>query len=88
MNFKPTRDWIVFKIQRMDQTESGIIIPDTVRAVPLDNVVTVLAVGPKCEMVKEGQKVLIHPSSPPLPIEIDGKEYACVNEFQVVGIFE
>jgi len=83
--FTPLRDWVVFDIPRMDRTASGIIVPESAK-IPLHNIVKVLAAGPKCEMVEEGQTVLIHPSSPPLVIEVDGKDYACVNEFQVVGI--
>lgn len=83
--FTPLRDWVVFDIPVLNKTASGIIVPDTAK-IPMHNIVKVLAVGPQCEMVKEGQTVLVHPSSPPLIIELDGKDYACVNEFQVVGI--
>jgi co-chaperonin GroES (HSP10) len=37
-------------------------------------------------MVKQGDTVLVHPESGALIINLDKKEYACVNEFQIVGV--
>lgn len=87
INFKPTRDWIVFDIPRVDRTDSGIIVPESAQNSIATNIVTVLAAGPSCEMIKEGQLVLVHPHSEALIITLpNGKKYACVNEFQVVGV--
>ncbi len=86
LNFDPLRDWVIFKIPDAGKTESGIIIPEQVQSIGLKPIIKVLAVGPACEKVKAGDTVFIHPSSPPLPIELNGVMYGCVNEFQVIGI--
>lgn len=86
INFEPTRDWVIFRPHILDQTDSGIIIPDAAKKSMSTNVVKVLAAGPKCEMVKVGDTILVHPESGALVIDLDGVDYACINEFQVVGI--
>lgn len=86
LNFTPTRDWIVFDLPRVDKTDSGILIPEQAQKSIATNIVKVLAAGDKCEKVKTGDTVLVHPHSEALIITLDGKQYACVNEFQVVGI--
>ena len=50
------------------------------------NIVEILSAGPECVMVKEEDIALVHPESAALIIHLEGKEYACINEFQVVGI--
>lgn len=86
INFEPLRDWVVFDIPRNDKTESGIIIPEQAQKSMTKNIVKALAVGPNCEKVKAGDTVLVHPESGALVIHIGDKQYACVNEFQVVGV--
>ena len=86
MNFTPTRDWVVFPLPQKDKTDSGIIIPEQAQKSIASNIVKVVKAGPKCEMVKEGDTILVHPHSEALVIKIEGKEYACINEFQVVGV--
>ena len=86
INFEPTRDWVIFRPYLLDQTDSGIVIPDVAKKSMSTNVVKVLVAVPKCEMVKVGDTVLVHPESGALVIDLDGVEYACINEFQIVGI--
>lgn len=86
MKFQPTRDWVVFDLPKVEMTDSGIIVPEKAQASIASNIVKVIKAGPKCELVKEGDTVLVHPESGVLVIKIEGKEYACVNEFQIVGI--
>ena len=86
MKFIPTRDWVVFELPKKDRTDSGIIIPEQAQKEMSTNIVKVLKVGPTCEMVKEGDTVLVHPQSGALIIHLENKEYACVNEFQIVGV--
>nr|ASN63557.1 co-chaperonin GroES [uncultured virus]ASN63603.1 co-chaperonin GroES [uncultured virus] len=88
IKFQPLRDWVVFNIPNIEKTDSGIIVPDQAKPSMTSNIVEVLAAGPDCKMVKEGDTVLVHPESPALVINVHSKEYACVNEFQVVGIVE
>ena len=86
INFEPLRDLVVFKPHLVDQTDSGIFIPDQAKKNMSSNIVKVLAAGPKCEKVKVGDTVLVHPESGALVITLGGQDYACINEFQVVGV--
>jgi len=85
INFQPTRDWLVLPINKTDKTEAGIILPEGAKSLK-KNILPVLAHGPKCEAVKTGDTVMIHPTSEGLVIEIEGKEYVMVNEFTICGI--
>lgn len=86
IRFKPLRDWVIFPSPRVQETETGIqLLGDAQKALG-SNIVEVLACGAGCETVKEGDTVLVHPESGVLIIHVDDKEYACVNEFQVVGV--
>jgi len=86
IRFQPSRDWVIFASPRVEQTDAGIhLLGESQKAIST-NIVKVLACGPTCEMVKVDDTVLVHPESGALIIHIDDGEYACVNEFQVVGI--
>lgn len=86
INFQPTRDWLVLPINKTDKTEAGIILPESARNSLKKNILPVLAHGPKCETVKTGDTVMIHPTSEGLVIEVEGTEYVMVNEFTICGI--
>lgn len=86
INFLPTRDWIVLPLQRKDQTDAGILLTGGAENSLRSNILEVVAAGPKCEMVKEGDTVMVHPNSEGLIVEIDKKEYVMVNEFQICGV--
>lgn len=87
INFKPTRDWVVLPLQRKNKTEAGIHISESTANALRTNVLEVLAAGPMCEMIKEGDTVMVHPSSEGLVVDIDKKQYVMVNEFQICGVF-
>jgi co-chaperonin GroES (HSP10) len=86
INFLPTRDWIVLPLQRKDQTDAGILLTGGAENSLRSNILEVVAAGPKCEMVKTGDTVMVHPNSEGLIVEIDKKEYVMVNEFQICGV--
>lgn len=86
INFLPTRDWIVLPLQRKDQTDAGILLTGGAENSLRSNILKVVAAGPKCEMVKTGDTVMVHPTSEGLVVEIDGKDYVMVNEFQICGV--
>lgn len=86
LKFKPTRDWVVFASPRVEKTDSGIQLLGEAQNSISTNIVEVLAAGPNCELVKVGDTVLVHPESSALIIHIENGEYACVNEFQIVGV--
>lgn len=86
INFTPTRDWIVLPLQRKDQTDAGILLTGGAENSLRSNILKVIAAGPKCEQVKAGDTVMVHPTSEGLIVEIEGKDYVMVNEFQICGI--
>jgi len=86
INFQPTRDWLVLPYQKQNETEAGILLTDTAAHTLRSNILEVLAVGPKCEMVKEGDTVMVHPTSEGLIVDIEGKQYVMVNEFMICGV--
>lgn len=86
IKFQPTRDWLVLPYQKQNETEAGILLSDAAAHTLRTNILEVLAAGPKCEMVKEGDTVMVHPTSEGLIIDLDGKQYVMVNEFMICGI--
>ena len=86
INFKPTRDWVVLPTQRKNKTEAGIILTGGAEDSLKTNILKVVAAGPQCQMVKEGDTVMVHPTSEGLIINLEDTEYVMVNEFMICGI--
>mgnify|MGYP001391026986 CR=1 FL=1 len=86
INFKPTRDWVVLPMQRKDKTDSGIELVGGAENSLRTNILKVIAAGPQCQMVKEGDTVMIHPNSEGLVINLDEGEFVMVNEFTICGV--
>ena len=86
INFKPTRDWVVLPTQRKNKTEAGIILTGGAEDSLKTNILKVVAAGPQCQMVKEGDTVMIHPNSEGLVINLDEGEFVMVNEFTICGV--
>jgi len=87
IKFQPTRDWIVLPYQKQNETEAGILLSDAAAHTLRTNILEVVAAGPKCEAVKEGDTVMVHPNSEGLIINLDEGDFVMVNEFQICGIF-
>ena len=94
MKIRPLADRILLKrIDVEDQVRGGIIIPDTAKEKPLE--AEVIAVGPGKKdgnkqiplSVKVGNRVLIGKYAG-TEVEVDGEEYAIVQEDDVMGILE
>ena len=86
INFEPTRDWVVLPTQRKNKTEAGIILTGGAEDSLKTNILKVVAAGPQCQMVKEGDTVMVHPNSEGLIINLEDTEYVMVNEFMICGI--
>tara|TARA_B100002019_G_scaffold286862_1_gene297974 strand:+ start:236 stop:514 length:279 start_codon:yes stop_codon:yes gene_type:complete len=86
INFKPTRDWVVLPMQRKDKTDSGIELVGGAENSLRTNILKVVAAGPQCQMVKEGDTVMVHPTSEGLVINLDEGEFVMVNEFTICGV--
>ena len=85
-NFHPTRDWVVLPIQEKRE-KSGIILAGGAERSLRSNILEVVAAGPKCENIKKGDTVMVHPTTEGLVIEVDGESYVMVNEFAICGKF-
>ena len=85
-NFHPTRDWVVLPIQEKRE-KSGIILAGGAERSLRSNILEVVAAGPKCESIKKGDTVMVHPTTEGLVIEVDGESYVMVNEFAICGKF-
>jgi len=86
INFIPTRDWVVLPMQRKDKTDAGIELVGGAENSLRTNILEVVAAGPKCEMVKKGDTVMVHPTSEGLVIKLDEGEFVMVNEFMICGV--
>ena len=85
INFKPTRDWVVLPLQRKNETASGITLHGGAENSLRSNILEVIAAGPKCEVVAEGDTVMVHPTSEGLIINLDEGDFVMVNEFMICG---
>jgi len=86
IKFKPTRDWVVLPMQRKDRTDAGLILTGGAENSLRSNILEVIAAGPTCEHVKEGDTVMVHPNSEGLVIQLEEGEFVMVNEFQICGV--
>ena len=86
INFQPTRDWVVLPLQRKDTTDSGIELVGGAENSLRTNILKVMAAGPRCETVKKGDTVMVHPNSEGLVINLDEGEFVMVNEFSICGV--
>lgn len=95
MKFKPLLDRVVVKrIDELNRTAGGIIIPDTAKEKPSQGVV--VAVGPgglnedgkmTVMTLKEGDKVLFGKWSG-TEVKIDGEDLLIMRESDVLGVLE
>ena len=86
MAFKPLMDRVLAELLDKEQkTESGIIIPDTVKEKPQD--ATIIEVGDEVELVKKGDRVVFERYAGN-EIKIDDKEYVILKEDEILGKFE
>ena len=86
INFKPTRDWVVLPMQRKDKTDSGIELVGGAENSLRTNILKVVAAGPQCQMVKEGDTVMVHPTSEGLVSNLKEGDFVMVHEFTICGI--
>ena len=86
ITFKPTRNWILLPDPRKEETDSGIILPDSVQDKLQTNILEVLAVGPEAEWTKVGDTVMVDPSGKGHIIELDGVPHVMVPELMILGI--
>lgn len=86
-SFKPARDWILIEDPRKTETESGIILPESISDKMQTNICKVIAVGPTAKEVTAGDTIMVNPQMPGTITMIDKKEYVMVPEHFVMGVW-
>ena len=86
INFQPTRDWVVLPLKKTNKTDAGIILGDAAAKSLRSNILPVIAAGPTCELIKEGDTVMVHPTSEGLVINLEEGDFVMVNEFMICGV--
>ncbi|MCD6129876.1 MAG: co-chaperone GroES [Deltaproteobacteria bacterium] len=86
MGFKPLADHLLAKLlESEEKTESGIIIPDTVKEKPQK--AEIIEVGNEVENIKKNDKVLFAKYSG-TEVKMGGEDYIILKEEDILGIFE
>jgi len=81
---KPLGDKLVVeRVQAVEKTAAGIVIPDTAKEKPEQG--KVVSAGKDVKEVKQGDEVLFGKYSP-TEVKIDGKEYLLIKEEDVLAI--
>jgi chaperonin GroES len=95
MNVRPLQDRIlVRRVEEVEKTRGGIIIPDSAKERPLEGNVVAVGTGKrtedgtliKCD-VKAGDRILFGKYAG-TEIKVDGVEHIIIREEEVLGIIE
>ncbi len=84
--FIPIDDLVALHVHRVDATEQGVILPDIAQGMWSTPTATVIAIGPNVKQVKEGDVVLVNPSTPVSQIKFGREDYAVIHEKHIIGI--
>ena len=95
MNIRPLRDRIVVRrVEEVEKTRGGIIIPDSAKERPLEGNVVAVGSGKQLEDgtviqldVKAGDRILFGKYAG-TEIKVDGVEHIILREEEVLGIIE
>tara|TARA_A100000172_G_C3043732_1_gene111643 strand:+ start:4237 stop:4524 length:288 start_codon:yes stop_codon:yes gene_type:complete len=87
-DFTPTRDWVLIADPRVEETESGIILPENMSAKLQSNISEILAIGPECKQAKVGDLAMVNPTTTGNIINIEDVSYIMIPEHFCMGIFK
>ena len=95
MNVRPLQDRIlVRRVEEVEKTRGGIIIPDSAKERPLEGKVIAVGSGKRLEDgtlvsldVKAGDRILFGKYAG-TEIKVEGKEYLMMREDDVLGVVE
>ena len=85
MKFKPNGSWVVLPDPSKTKTDSGIILDKKTARAKSTNILKVLAVGPGCTFVEQGDTVMVDPRTEAVKAVIEKTEYLLVGEHQLLG---
>ena len=95
MNVKPLHDRVIVKrVEELEKTKGGIIIPGTAKEKPVEGIVVAVGDGKVLDdgkrlapVVKKGDKVLFGKYAG-TEIKIDGEEHLIMREDDIIGIIQ
>lgn len=85
IEFMPAGDYIVIDPEFKEQTEGGIIIPESAQEQTQELFKKVVAIGPKITSYSIGDRVTIVHYANPTMITINKTKYLCFREHEIVG---
>lgn len=93
MKFRPLQDRVVVqRIESLEKTKGGIIIPDTAKEKPQEGLIVAVGPGVRDDSgklnpleVQVGQKVLFGKWSG-VEAKIDGEDYLIMKESDIIGV--
>ena len=85
MKFKPNGSWVVLPDPSKTKTDSGIILDKKTARAKSTNILKVLAAGPGCTFVEQGDTVMVDPRTEAVIATIEDKKYLMVGEHQLLG---
>lgn len=83
--FKPVGDLVAVHMHPVAENEVGILLPDGSENPKQTNICTVVAVGPKCTQVKDGDRVFLQQAMCTI-ISHKGKKYIVLKEELICGV--
>lgn len=86
INFTPQGQWILLSDPSAQQRESGIILDEATAKKLSTNILEVLRAGAHCQFCKEGDTVMVDPTTEARRITLSGATYLLVGESQVLGL--
>ncbi len=87
--FVPNGQQIAIHVYEAEsETDGGLILPDNAKDKWTTPIALVISAGPKCEQVKDGDKILVHPSTKGTTVRYGGKEWVLIHESNVCGVLE
>lgn len=89
MKLRPLEDRVILQHQKAEEkTQSGIILPDSVKEKPQEAVVIAVGTGSETKMqVKEGDKVIYSEYSG-TEVKLGDEEYIVVSQKDIIAVVE
>lgn len=91
--FTPTYDKVVLQVFRVDKTEGGLSLPESMGELSVDRpespTALVVAVGPDCKQIKRGDRVLMAAGTGAIKTTYRGYKAVCVcHEEEVLAVID
>jgi|TARA_R110000787_G_scaffold3421_1_gene13279 co-chaperonin GroES (HSP10) len=86
INFTPQGQWILLTDPSSQRRESGIILDDATAKKLSTNILKVLKAGAHCQFCKEGDTVMVDPTTEARRVTLSDVTYLLVGESQVLGL--